>query len=272
MQRRQGCELVGGLALQQAGKQRHCHGCDVVIARQHPGRRHRIKPEHHQADDVARDQRVAVQAEGWHAAPDQQQPDDCGDRALHDDVVPGGHLGGSRVGGQPVIHLVGEPAPELAADGIDHDGVRETGRRGAGPELIHGIQALQHQPHRNDLQVPQRRMPGHHRPRSRHRMPAGRWPVPCAAAARRRRGGPSGADAQPTHQAARCQWRSCLASVRHTRSHVRHLLHTSPARKPIRRLPSTCSLRRFSTRELDRHGASSGSCCSATPLSSIRAR
>ena len=66
--------------------------------------------------------------------------------------------------GRKKVFLVGEPAAQPEADGIDHHGVPEPGQCRPGPEPVRHIQPPQHQPHRNDLQVPQGRMPRHRRP------------------------------------------------------------------------------------------------------------
>ncbi len=173
MQGRQRRELIGGLAFQYAGEHGDRRRRDVVVPGQHPGRGHRVQPEHDQADDVARNQGVAVQAERRHPPPDQQQPDGPGHRALQRYVEPGCRDARGRVDGQPVVHLLGNRAAELAADGDDDCCVPEPGQRRPRTEAVHGVQPPQQQPHRNDLRVTQAAVTGHERPQAGGETPPG---------------------------------------------------------------------------------------------------
>jgi hypothetical protein len=184
VQGRQRRELVGGLAFQHTGEQGDRRRRDVVVPGQHPRRCHRIQPEHHQADDVARDEGVPVQAERWRPAPDQQHPHGRGHRALQRHVEPGRRYARDRVNGQPVVHRIGNRAAEVAADGHDHQRVPEPGQRRTRAEAVHGIQAPQQQPHREDLCVPHTAVTVRERPEARGETPAEATRHRRAAAAR----------------------------------------------------------------------------------------
>ena len=182
MQRRQGRELVGGFAFQHAGEKRHRGRGDVVVSRQHPGRRYRVQPEHDQADDVARDESVAVQAERWHPPPDQRKPHGRGHGALQRHVEPGCRDAGGRVGDQPVVHRLSDRTAELVADDDHGNGVLEPGQRRLRAKTVDGVQPPQHDPHRDDLRIPQAPVPGCQVPQSPDRMPP-QPAFPCRAAA-----------------------------------------------------------------------------------------
>jgi hypothetical protein len=88
------------------------------------------------------------------------------------------------VNGQPVVHRIGNRAAEVAADDDDDQRVPQTRQRRTGAQAVHGIQAPQQQPHREDLRVPHPAVTVRERPEARAEAPAEATRHRRAAAAR----------------------------------------------------------------------------------------
>lgn len=140
MQGRQRRVLRGTVGLHHAGERGDRDGDDVVVTRQHSRRRDGIQPERQQAKQRDGDESVAVQRKRGHLLPQDHRPDDPGDGALEQDVIPGGCQCRRAVLDRPVVDQVGGRAADRCADRVDDQRIVPTSARGARPKARYIIE------------------------------------------------------------------------------------------------------------------------------------